>query len=281
MHASTYTFNRPVYLEPHILRLRPRSDGSQRLIRYDLTIEPKPAVLAECLDLEGNSMTHVWFEGLTDSLRISTQSAVDTLRENPFDYIVSDPAADRLPMEYAGELRPSLEPYRSRDDTDDAVAVLARSIADEVGKRPIPFLAALNRRIFQMCEVAIREEGEPQPPGTTLAVRRGACRDLAVLFMDACRSLGLGARFVSGYHEGDPDQTRRYLHAWAEVYLPGGGWRGYDPTLGLAVADRHVAVAAGRLPGFATPMVGTFRGTGVASRLQVDIRVRVSDKAAP
>jgi transglutaminase-like putative cysteine protease len=129
-----------------------------------------------------------------------------------------------------------------------------------------------------MCEVTIREESEPQAPGMILAQRYGACRDLAVLFMDACRALGLGARFVSGYQEGDPDQEGRRLHAWAEVYIPGGGWRGYDPTHGPAVADRHVAVAAGMHPTFAAPITGTFRGTGVSSRMQADIQLSVSGR---
>lgn len=97
--------------------------------------------------------------------------------------------------------------------------------------------------------------------------------------MDACRAVGLGARFVSGYQEGDPEQERRDLHAWAEVYLPGGGWRGYDPTHGLAVADRHVALAAGMRPALAAPITGTFRGTGASSRMQTDIKINVSDRA--
>jgi transglutaminase-like putative cysteine protease len=277
-HATTYTFSRPVFLEPHTVRLRPRCDGSQRLIRFDLQIEPTPAGLSEYLDVEGNCVVHTWFDGSTESLRVMARCEVETLRENPFDYIVH-PSAARLPVEYADDLRLSLAPYCSRDSADDGVAHFANSIADEVDRQSLPFLAALNRRIFQMCQVTIREEGEPQPSEATLAYRRGACRDLAVLFMDACRALGLGVRFVSGYQEGDPEQERRDLHAWAEVYVPGGGWRGYDPTHGLAVADRHVAVAAGIRPGRAAPITGTFRGTGASSRMQSDVRISVSGGA--
>ncbi len=277
-HTTTYTFSRPVFLEPHTIRLRPRCDSSQRLIHFELQMEPNPAGLSECLDVEGNCAIHAWFDGLTESLRVLTRCEVETLRENPFDYIVH-PSASRLPVDYPDDLRLSLTPYCSRDTSDDSVTEFANSIVDEVGRQTLPFLAALNRRISQMCEVTIREEGEPQTPGVTLGQRHGACRDLAVLFMDACRVLGLGARFVSGYQEGDPDQERRELHAWAEVYLPGGGWRGYDPTHGLAVADRHVAVAAGMHPALAAPVTGTFRGTGVSSRIQADIQISVSGGA--
>ena len=277
-HTTTYAFSRPVFLEPHTVRLRPRCDGSQRLIRFELQGEPKPAGLSECLDLEGNCVVHAWFDGSTESLQVRTRCEVETLRENPFDYIVH-PSAARLPVEYADDLGLSLAPYCFRDSADDEVARFASSIADEVDRQTLPFLAALNRRIFQMCQVVIREEGEPQPPEATLAYRRGACRDLAVLFMDACRALGLGTRFVSGYQEGDPDQERRDLHAWAEVYVPGGGWRGYDPTHGLAVADRHVPVAAGMRPALAAPITGAFRGTGVSSHMQSDVRISVSGRA--
>ncbi len=278
-HTTTYTFSRPVFLEPHTFRLRPRCDGSQRLIRADLQIEPRPAGLSESLDVEGNSVAHALFDGLTEALRATSQCEIETLRVNPFDYIISHPSVARLPAEYPDDLRLSMTPYCSRDRSDDGVVRFANSIADEVDRQTLPFLAALNRRVFEMCRVRIREEGEPQTPEETLAHRRGACRDLAVLFMDACRALGLAARFVSGYQAGDPDEERRDLHAWAEVYLPGGGWRGYDPTHGLAVADRHVAVAAGMRPGGAAPITGTFRGTGVSSRMQAEIKIGLSGSA--
>ena len=274
-HTTTYSFSRPVFLEPHAIRLRPRSDGSQRLIRFELTLEPRPAGLSECLDLDGNCVVHAWFDGLAESLQVKTRCEVETLRRNAFDYIVSPPSANRLPLEYPTDLRLPLRPYCSRDGSDKPVRQFANSIADEVDRQTLPFLTALNRRVFEMCKVVTREEGGPQAPGATLTQQRGACRDLAVLFIDACRALGLGARFVSGYQQGDPDQERRDLHAWAEVYLPGGGWRAYDPTHGLAVADRHVAVAAGIHPALAAPIIGTFRGTGVTSHMQADIEISV------
>jgi len=111
-----------------------------------------------------------------------------------------------------------------------------------------------------------------------IALRRkeGACRDLAVLFMDICRSLGLAARFVSGYKYSPDTPDQHELHAWAEVYLPGAGWRGYDPSWGLAVADHHVALAAGPAPQDAMPVTGTFRGTDVLSSL--DYSVEIEDR---
>jgi transglutaminase-like putative cysteine protease len=279
VHTTTYHFSRPVHLESHTFRLRPRCDASQRLDRFELLIEPHPAGLSEHLDLEGNCVAQTWFVGVGDSLAVTARSRVETLRPNPFDYILSDPSADRLPMASPDPLGPSLTPYRLREEPDASVDRFAASVADEAGGRPLTFLTALNRRIFQMCQVAIREEGAPLPPRVTLAERRGACRDLAVLFVDACRAFGLGARFASGYHQESPEAEKRDLHAWAEVYLPGGGWRGYDPTHGLAVADRHVVLAAAARPGQAAPITGTIRGPGVSSRMHAEIRIGFPDGA--
>jgi transglutaminase-like putative cysteine protease len=103
----------------------------------------------------------------------------------------------------------------------------------------------------------------------------GSCRDFTVLFMEACRAVGLAARFVSGYEEGDSTVLERDLHAWAEVYIPGGGWRGFDPTHGLAVADRHVALVASAFPQFTAPVTGsTQEGGRVSSRLTTEVRVK-------
>ena len=103
------------------------------------------------------------------------------------------------------------------------------------------------------------------PPGQTLAGGTGACRDMAELFVDACRAQGLAARFVSGYCESEVVDAERYLHAWSEVYLLGGGWRGFDLSLGIAVSNRHVAIAHEPSHAAARPYEGSYRGTGVTS----------------
>ena len=124
--------------------------------------------------------------------------------------------------------------------------------------------------------VTVHPTGDPWPPEKTLADRTGSCRDIAVLFCEVCRAAGLPSRFVSGYAV-DPDHSGcHHLHAWSEIYLPGAGWRGFDPTLGLAVADRHVSLAAARLPALAAPTSGVYRGTGVTRFTQCEARRGVS-----
>jgi transglutaminase-like putative cysteine protease len=273
-HTTEYSYSRPVFLEPHVFRLRPRSDGTQELIRFKMQIEPQPTGTTECTDLAGNASLYAWFAGTTERLRVLTTFKVATLRRNPFDYIVTYPFAETLPVEYADEIKPVLSPYRSDSQAPENVGRFAALLAAEADRQTTSFLTVLTRRICDTCEYIIREEGDPQPAEMTLSSRRGSCRDLAVLFIEACRSQGIAARFVSGYHKGGPRPGKRYLHAWAEVYLPGGGWRGYDPSQGLAVSDQHVALAVGYVPALAAPMAGSFRGAGVSARMRAEIAMR-------
>ncbi len=203
-HVTTYTYDRPVFLEPHTIRLRPRPDPYQRVLDFGIDVTPEPSRLAAALDPQGNSIHHTWFSGLTSTLTVSAHFDVETLLTNPFDYILTDERFQDLPLEYPPEIDAVVGPYRvSESAPAGEVGGFAQSIADEVQRRTIPFLTRLNERICEMCTVEIREEGDAQPPEQTLATRTGACRDLTVLFMECCRSLGLAARFVSGYHEGD------------------------------------------------------------------------------
>ncbi len=117
-------------------------------------------------------------------------------------------------------------------------------------------LQTLVQRLYKECSYTMREEGMPWEAGVTWRRKQGSCRDLTVLFMEVCRAMGLAARFVSGYEVGDEETSQWELHAWAEVYLPGAGWRGYDPTHGLAVGDRHIALAANPLPQYCAPVKG-------------------------
>jgi transglutaminase-like putative cysteine protease len=127
-------------------------------------------------------------------------------------------------------------------------------------------LNALNQKIYKSCGYLLRIDGAPWPPGVTWSKKSGSCRDLAVLFMEVCRSIGLAARFVSGYEAG-VESPERYLHAWAEVFLPGAGWRGYDPTHGLVVADGHIVLAAAPRQQQTMPIEGQVQGKVVAEKM--------------
>ena len=275
-HITEFSYSQPVFLEPLIVRLRPRCDGSQGLIYFGMHVEPPPVRITNCIDLDGNSIARMWFNGTQKELSITTKSKVETLCSDPFDFIL-EPTALTLPMIYPEEASCSLAPYSDRAATGDEVVHLAESIAREVNNQTLPFLSLLIQRIHEMCEPIVRLEGDPWPAELTLRQRQGSCRDMAILFLDSCRTVGLASRFVSGYHLGDSPQQGKNMHAWAEVFLPDIGWRGYDPMHGLAVSDRHIALAAGPTPHAAAPTSGTFRGTGATSTMYTNIRITVTD----
>ncbi|MFZ5558116.1 MAG: transglutaminase family protein [Pseudomonadota bacterium] len=267
-HVTEYTYARNVVLAPHTFRLRPRVDGSQMIRRFELKIVPEPAGASEFLDVEGNVATRAWFIDGGRTFRVAAFMEVETLRTNPFDYL---PAFDGWEM-YPPALKHRLGPYLEAAGSA-GVAELTRSLRERADD-PLAFLNALNLHIHGNFEREIRELGAPQTADETLARGKGACRDLAVLFIDACRLQGLAARFVSGYQRGDEERERRYMHAWPEVYLPGGGWRGFDPSHGLAVADGHVAVAGGAAYEHAAPIDGAYFGDA-ASTLQTQLQISV------
>jgi len=272
-HTTVYSYDSPVFFEPHTFRLRPRQDAALKLIDFNLVIEPAPAGLTESLDVDGNAVTHAWFSETSDRLAIKAVSRTEAGPRNPFDFIFPDAASQKLPMRYAQSAAATLAPYLARANASAKVDRWAESITSSAGGETVPFLVALCREIRDRSLYTIREEGDPKLAAQTLSDRSGSCRDLAVLFIDACRAQGIAARFVSGYHDSRMNEGQRYMHAWGEVYLPGGGWRAFDPTLGLAVTDGHIAVAAAADPKDAAPVTGSFRGAGVERSLRADIDI--------
>lgn len=278
-HTTEYAYEQPVALQPHTIRLRPRSDSSQTVESFFLTVTPTPKHQSYVTDLDGNELVKVWFDQEpTQSLIIHTESQVVTHRANPFDYLL-EPWATHLPIDYPASLLVQLKPYfighrlSHSASIDPIAAQLAQEIWLKANGNPIAFLSELNTQIYKSCQYLIRETGDPFPPGLTWAQKAGSCRDFAVLLIEVCRAIGLAARFVSGYQEGDPDNPERHLHAWAEVYLPGAGWRGYDPTQGLAVADRHISLVASSFSRYAAPIAGTISPGGVQSMMSYQLAI--------
>lgn len=280
-HTTEYHYQEPVRLLPHVIRLCPRSDGSQILRSFELALSPQPQQISQVVDLDGNSIAKVWFDAEpTRSLTIQAVSFTETTRTNPFDYLL-DAWVTQLPIDYPTPVWLQLQPYltgqhlSTAPGIDPHIAQLAQDLWIAANGYPVDFLTHLNQRIYQQCTYQLRVTGEPLPPGVTWQQKAGSCRDFAVLLMEVCRAVGLAARFVSGYQEGDPDSTEYHLHAWAEVYLPGGGWRGYDPTQGLAVSDRHVALVASPFARYAAPVSGSFNPAGVAAQMNYQVKLQI------
>ncbi|MDX1775844.1 MAG: transglutaminase family protein [Desulfobulbales bacterium] len=270
-HQTDYQYSAPVFLEPHIIRLNPRHDACQKISNFHLEIVPQPDGIHHFLDAAGNYATCIWFAEKTPSLAITTSFEAQTFCTNPFGYLVTDAKFLRLPVSYEKNEAPALACFLATAAIDKDVQSFADMVLEHSEGVTLDFLAGLCTAVYENFTLETREHGVPFPPDITFQKKSGACRDLVVLFMAICRSYGLAARFVSGYQEGDPDMEQRHLHAWAEVYIPGGGWRGYDPSHGLVVADRHIALAASFDPGGAAPVSGTFRGTGVTATTSYSI----------
>ncbi len=264
-------------MEPMTVRLRPRSDCWQKLHQFKMELDPSPEGKTELVDLDGTSSTFLWFSNTHPNLNITTTSWVETLRENPFDYILRDPEFIELPVRLSNDYQFPLEPYLHRNAPSATVDDFAKKISQEVNHNTVSFLSTLCSQIHEIMDIILRLTGDPMSPEELLITKKGACRDLTVLFIDACRSLGLPARYTSGYYYGDEEFSNRELHAWAEVYLPGGGWRGYDPSIGLVVSNQHVAVASAPTWILTTPTTGNYRGTGADSSLDFEIQMETAD----
>ena len=274
IHVTEYSYSSEVRLDVHRLRLSPRPGPDQRILSHSMEITPEPAGMSASIDSEGNVCHTVWWNEPTLGLKIVSKCEVETLRENPYDFLLT-PANRHVPLNLTSEeeaLALCLHPIESHP----SVVAFAQDLLAQVNNEALRFLQLLNQRIYDEWVQEVRSEGDPFCPSETFFRKKGACRDMAVLFMEACRIVGIPARFVSGYSEGDIDMEHRHLHAWPEVYLPGAGWRGFDPTIGLAVSDRHVAVAASHAPEGATPVMGVFYSKAASSSLECQLELLIS-----
>ena len=278
-HNTVYRYDFPVYLEPHIFRLRPRTSGTQQLLACDIQIAPTPAGTTECLDQDGNLALNAWFDAPTRELSVRSWFKVELLRENPFDYVIIGESL-KLPLWYREPLSAALASYRQNTHVADSVKQYAKAAAAAAQWNTLSFLSSLSLQIYRTVRQVIRPYGAPWTSARTLSAMQGSCRDSAVLFCDVCRAMGIAARFVSGYECSSANRQDSYMHAWAEVYLPGIGWRGYDPARGIAVSNRHVAVAAGFDYDLASPVAGWYSG-GAQSQMEASLEMQLDDAATP
>lgn len=276
LHRTFYNFSGPVWLEPHALRLRPREDHELHIESLALEIAPS-ASLRWHRDVEDNSVAIATFRSPTDQLSIESEVIIQQYNQAPFDFLLVDDATD-YPFAYTAEDWAVLAPY-----ANSAGGLAGNQLADWVanlwqpGER-IQTYALLQRlcgHIHQTLTYQLREEPGVQTAVETLSRGTGSCRDFANLLMEAARHLGLAARFVSGYLQAPPSALNfGATHAWTEVYLPGAGWKGFDPTIGELVGTSHFAVAVARRPESVPPVAGSFLGPPGA---QLDVGVWVTE----
>lgn len=270
VHKTQYDFSGLVQLHPHILRLRPREGHELRIESSKLVISPSPT-LRWHRDVEGNSVATASFIDSTRILTIHSEIIIQHYDQSPHDFLVANYAID-YPFRYSDEDKVLLSPYMKSSDT--AESSLLTSWIDDVWRpgekiQTFALLLRLNQRIYQTLTYQSRDEEGVQSPEQTLSLCSGSCRDSACLFMAAVRQLGFAARFVSGYIYSDTTTNSLgqsgSTHAWAEVFIPGAGWKGFDPTIGNIVGAEHITVAVARLPESVPPIAGSFHGPSGAN----------------
>jgi transglutaminase-like putative cysteine protease len=268
VHLTRYDYSEPVSFAPHALYLRPRETQRQRLHHFALEISPTARRIATTDPLD-NALDWAFFapENPATKLEFRSELLVETLDANPFDFFLK-PTALTFPFSYdpaeQNALRPALTP---RADSPPA-EVLRDWLQQHLPSAPtetVPYLMALNAAIQRALVYTRRDEQGIQSAGETLERGSGSCRDYAVLLIELCRALGLAARFVSGYlfepaATGATPPLPPAMHAWVEVYLPGAGWRGLDPTRGIFCDDAFVPVAHAAQAESVNPIQGTFYG---------------------
>ena len=284
-HRTVYRFDRDVRLGPHSIRLRPAPHCRTRVASYSLRVEPEGHFLNWQQDPHGNHVARVVFPEQTRELVLEVDLIADLVAINAFDFFL-EPEVEKLPFAYEPALAASLAPCLVLPPggplVDEFVEAFRRGLPPS-GARTVDALVAVNRAVYDRVRYLIRMEPGVQDPEATLALGSGSCRDSAWLLVAVLRRLGLAARFCSGYLvqlaadvkplDGPPGPTRDFtdLHAWAEVFLPGAGWVGFDPTSGLLAAEGHLPLAATPDPAGAAPVTG-----GVdpcASDFEVEMRV--------
>jgi uncharacterized protein (DUF2126 family)/transglutaminase-like putative cysteine protease len=265
-HKTKYCFDRAVSLSPHVFRLRPAVHSRTPIKGYSLRIEPKEHFINWQQDPFGNILARVVFPEKTEALSVEVEVIADMTVINPFDFFVED-YAESYPFTYEEQLLKELQPYLEITEDDKLLKQWVKDF--DVSKRTInDFMVDVNRKVFSDISYNIRMEVGIQSCEDTLTKRSGSCRDSAWLLVMILRHLGLAARFVSGYliqltadiksldGPSGPENDFTDLHAWTEVYIPGAGWIGLDPTSGLLAGEGHIPLACTPDPASAAPVTG-------------------------
>lgn len=284
-HETFYTYDRKIGMNAQIIRLRPAPHARTPILSYSMKIEPAVHFINWQQDPFGNFLARVVLPETTDHFKVTIDLVADMAVVNPFDFFIDDASKD-WPFTYDAQTAKELQPYLEPDPKGPMLAAFLATI-DHSAMTTIDFLCDLNRALEKHVRYLIRMEPGVQTCEQTLATRSGSCRDSAWLMVQVLRNLGLAARFVSGYLiqltpdvkalDGPTGAENDFtdLHAWAEVYVPGAGWIGLDPTSGLLAGEGHIPLAATPHPVSAAPITGSHEKAEVSFAFHMAVtRVR-------
>lgn len=282
-HLTHYKYDRPVRLGPQVIRLKPASHSKTRVISHSLKVTPSNHFVNLQQDPYGNYLARYVFPDPVTEFKIAVDLVADMTVYNPFDFFIEE-NAQTWPFAYPEDISDDLKIYMQPQPMEPALAAYVAGI-DRTPMRTIDFIVGLNARLKQDIEYVIRMEPGVQTPEETLRLALGSCRDSSWLLVEILRNLGLAARFVSGYliqltpdlkaldGPSGTDVDFTDLHAWCEVYLPGAGWIGLDPTSGLLTGESHIPLAATPHYRNAAPISGALFGQ---ANTEFDFDMKVS-----
>ncbi len=280
-HRTEYRYDRPVALGPQTIRLRPAPHARTPISSYALIVEPEGHFLNWQQDPQANWLARAVFPDKVESFAVEVRLIAEMDVINPFDFFIA-PEAEVFPFAYDGALEEELRPYRRIHESGDALRAYLETI-DRGPQNTVNFIVALNARLQSEIGYVIRMEPGIQACDDTLSLRSGSCRDSSWLLVQILRHLGFAARFVSGYLiqlkadvkslDGPSGASEDFtdLHAWCEVYLPGAGWIGLDPTSGLLTGEGHIPLAASADPQQAAPISGMVEDANVTFGFEMTI----------
>jgi uncharacterized protein (DUF2126 family)/transglutaminase-like putative cysteine protease len=266
-HRSHYQYQRPILIGPQTIQLRPALPCRTPILKYELNVTPSTGLLKWRLDPHQNQQAYVLFSDPSSELQVDVDLVADLEPINPFDFLL-DPGFETFPFHYSDALRNDLTPWLAVIGQQARLLALLGPLA-RTSSPTVDFVLAVNRRVTEVIQYQVRHEIGTQTPDQTLSLKSGSCRDMAWLLVQAFRAMGIASRFVSGYliqlaaahHNIDEpnllNDDHVELHAWAEVFLPGAGWVGLDPTSGQMTAEGHIPLVCTPTPEEAAPIEGT------------------------
>jgi len=258
-YETMYRYDRAVRFSPNDVRLFPRTDRFLQITRLDFQTKPKTTVRFG-RDIFDNVVASCFFDQPSEMLELRLALDVDATKKNPFDFVLSRRVV-QMPFNYEEDIASIICAYCKRQTSESLSLPGWKPPSRESPRETVAMLVELTKALHRIISYERREEGAAQSPAETLHRQRGACRDTAVLLAEMLRDLGLAARVVSGYLRETDEEVRRAegsLHAWTEVFLPGAGWIGLDPTNGIFCNDNFIAAAVGLWPADITPISGSF-----------------------
>lgn len=280
-HVTHYRYDRPVKLGAQVVRLRPAPHSRTRILSYSQTIDPVQHFCNWQQDPFANYQARLVFSERTREFKVTVDLVAEMAVHNPFDFFL-EPAAEQFPFAYDAGLQQELAPYLAKAVLTPRLDAYLQKV-DRRPRRTIDFLVALNQQLYEDIDYTIRMEPGVQTPEETLTLASGSCRDSGWLLVNLLRHMGLAARFVSGYliqltpdvksldGPSGPSSDFTDLHAWCEVFLPGAGWIGLDPTSGLLAGEGHIPLACTPQPSSAAPIEGAVEKSEVEFSHQMGV----------